>query len=87
MSSSRSQFPIYTDRETGITYPYGHKLNPVGTRWMGLAMGDGYGIHGTQEEETIGQSKSKGCVRMYQHDLEELFDLTLTGDQVLITEE
>jgi lipoprotein-anchoring transpeptidase ErfK/SrfK len=54
---------------------------------MGLAMGDGYGIHGTQEEKTIGQSKSKGCVRMYQHDLEELFDLTLTGDQVLITEE
>jgi hypothetical protein len=87
MSSSRMLFPTYTDRETGLTYPYGHKLNPVGTRWMGLGIGDGYGIHGTREDHSIGRLMSKGCVRMLQKDLEELYDLTLPGDQVLITED
>lgn len=86
MSTSRMLYPTYTDRETGLTYPYGHKLNPVGSRWMGLGVGEGYGIHGTREDHSIGRLMSKGCVRMFQKDLEELYDLTLPGDRVLISE-
>lgn len=60
--------------------------NPVGTRWMGLGF-KGYGIHGTNHPESIGRAASHGCIRMRNHDVEELFELVRVGDQVeLITE-
>ena len=60
--------------------------NPVGTRWMGLGF-KGYGIHGTNHPESIGHAASHGCIRMRNHDVEELFELVHVGDQVeLITE-
>jgi lipoprotein-anchoring transpeptidase ErfK/SrfK len=60
--------------------------NPVGTRWMGLGY-KGYGIHGTNHPESIGHAASHGCIRMRNHDVEELFELVRVGDQVeLITE-
>jgi lipoprotein-anchoring transpeptidase ErfK/SrfK len=60
--------------------------NPVGTRWMGLGF-KGYGIHGTNHPESIGHAASHGCIRMRNHDVEELFALVHVGDQVeLITE-
>lgn len=84
VSHSRAKEPSYTDRSTNITHPYGDPLNTVGSRWIGLSMGDGYGIHGTNEPESIGQSMSKGCVRMRRSDLEELYDLLLPGNVVII---
>jgi lipoprotein-anchoring transpeptidase ErfK/SrfK len=60
--------------------------NPVGTRWMGLGF-KGYGIHGTNHPESIGHAASHGCIRMRNHDVEELFELVRVGDEVeLITE-
>jgi lipoprotein-anchoring transpeptidase ErfK/SrfK len=59
--------------------------NPVGTRWMGLGY-KGYGIHGTNHPESIGHAASHGCIRMRNHDVEELFELVHVGDEVeLIT--
>jgi lipoprotein-anchoring transpeptidase ErfK/SrfK len=59
--------------------------NPVGTRWMGLGY-KGYGIHGTNHPESIGHAASHGCIRMRNHDVEELFELVRVGDEVeLIT--
>jgi lipoprotein-anchoring transpeptidase ErfK/SrfK len=55
--------------------------NPVGTRWMGLSV-RGYGIHGTNAPSSIGKSASHGCIRMRQHDIEELFDLVGVGTTV-----
>lgn len=60
--------------------------NPVGTRWMGLST-KGYGIHGTNEPQSIGKAASHGCIRMRKNDLEELFDTVETGDQVEIVGE
>src|SRR5947209_8141032 len=37
--------------------------NPVGSRWMGLNH-KGYGIHGTNEPESIGNAASHGCIRL-----------------------
>src|ERR1700759_3395448 len=37
------------------------KENPLGTRWMGLSTA-GYGIHGTNVPESIGQAASHGCI-------------------------
>src|SRR5580698_10886338 len=59
--------------------------NPVGTRWMGLGY-KGYGIHGTNQPESIGHAASHGCIRMRNQDVEELFALVRVGDDVeLIT--
>jgi hypothetical protein len=61
---------------------------PFGTtarRYMGvmgtrrLELGDGYGIHGTDHPETIGQSVSHGCVRMRNEDLERLYPMVAVG--------
>ena len=35
---------------------------------------EGYGIHGTQEPESIGTASSLGCLRMRNEDVEELYD-------------
>ncbi|HQL73658.1 MAG: putative L,D-transpeptidase YkuD [Planctomycetes bacterium ADurb.Bin126] len=36
---------------------------------------DGYGIHGTNEPETIGRSESLGCIRMADADIDMVFSL------------
>jgi L,D-transpeptidase ErfK/SrfK len=60
--------------------------NPLGTRWMGLGY-KGYGIHGTNMPNSIGRAASHGCIRMRNHDVEELFELVQVGDAVeLVTE-
>ena len=55
--------------------------NPVGTRWMGLSI-HGYGIHGTNQPNSIGKAASHGCIRMSQADLEEFYDMVAVGDTV-----
>lgn len=60
------------------------KLNPLGTRWIGLSK-KGYGIHGTNEPDSIGKAASHGCIRMRNRDVEELFELVETGAPVELT--
>jgi lipoprotein-anchoring transpeptidase ErfK/SrfK len=55
--------------------------NPVGTRWMSLGF-KGYGVHGTNQPESIGHASSHGCIRLRNHDVEELFELVQVGDEV-----
>jgi hypothetical protein len=62
------------------------KSNPVGSRWMGLSA-KGYGIHGTNQPESIGKTASTGCIRMSKRDLEELFAVLDVGDTVQIRAE
>jgi len=68
-------------------------IPPYGTtarRYMGvmgtrrLELGDGYGIHGTDHPETIGQSVSHGCVRMRNEDVERLYPMVAVGTPVYI---
>ena len=54
-----------------------------GTRWIGLD-NPGYGIHGTNTPEAIGSAVSMGCIRMYNADVEQLFDLVFIGMPVII---
>ena len=56
---------------------------PYGTRWLGLSI-RGYGIHGTNAPESIGTAASNGCIRMYNEDVEALFDITPIGTVVRI---
>jgi lipoprotein-anchoring transpeptidase ErfK/SrfK len=57
------------------------KANPLGTRWMGLSH-KGYGIHGTNNQRSIGHNVSHGCIRMRKADVEELFEIVKVGDVV-----
>lgn len=72
--------PVY--HHNGRTMEPG-PANPVGTRWMGLST-KGYGIHGTNEQNSIGKAVSHGCIRMAKADLEEFYALVAVGDQVQI---
>lgn len=56
--------------------------NPLGERWIDI--GDSYGIHGTIDPDSIGKAESKGCVRLNNTDIEELFDLLSEGSEVII---
>lgn len=58
--------------------------DPVyGFRWLGLDR-PGYGIHGTNSPELIGRAVSKGCVRMRNPDVAQLYDLVPVGTPVEI---
>ena len=69
-----------------VVPPYGttarRYLGVMGTRR--LELGDGYGIHGTDHPETIGQSVSHGCVRMRNEDIERLYPMVPVGTPVYI---
>ncbi len=54
-----------------------------GSRWMGLSIPH-YGIHGTDNPSSIGQAVSKGCIRMHNRDVENLFQYVKIGTPVLI---
>jgi lipoprotein-anchoring transpeptidase ErfK/SrfK len=49
-----------------------------------LELGDGYGIHGTDEPEKLGQSVSHGCVRLGDADIANLYAMANVGDTVII---
>jgi lipoprotein-anchoring transpeptidase ErfK/SrfK len=49
-----------------------------------LYLGDGYGIHGTDEPATIGSAASHGCVRLRNEDIETLFRIVPVGTVVYI---
>jgi L,D-transpeptidase catalytic domain len=49
-----------------------------------LYLGDGYGIHGTDEPASIGHSVSHGCVRVRNEDIETLYRMVPVGTPVYI---
>ena len=56
-----------------------------GGGWLGLNVTWGkYGIHGTTKEYTIGSDASHGCIRMFNKDIKELYDLVPIGTNVII---
>tara|TARA_R110002095_G_scaffold216596_1_gene214844 strand:- start:4540 stop:5757 length:1218 start_codon:yes stop_codon:yes gene_type:complete len=56
--------------------------NPLGERWIDI--GDSYGIHGTIDPASIGKAESKGCVRMLNEHVAEVYDLLGVGSEVVI---
>lgn len=55
----------------------------LGTRWMQFTWQE-HGIHGTNQPWLIGQAISHGCVRMYNRDVEEVYNLVSVGTPVII---
>lgn len=56
--------------------------NPLGTRWIGFK--NGYGIHGNNKPSVIGTMASAGCVRLYNEDVEELYEKISVGTPVKV---
>lgn len=56
--------------------------NPLGERWLDI--GNSFGIHGTNEPDSIGQDKSRGCIRMTNEDVSEVYDFLVIGSEVKI---
>ncbi|MFD1707055.1 L,D-transpeptidase [Siminovitchia sediminis] len=69
--------------------PGGDPRNPLGSRWIGFdAKGtDGriYGLHGTNQPDSIGKYVSEGCIRLSQIPLESLYEAVPEGTKILIT--
>ncbi|MCR8842359.1 L,D-transpeptidase family protein [Paenibacillus sp. SC116] len=56
-----------------------------GPRWLGLNVPWGnYGIHGTNKPYSIGQHMSHGCIRMFNRDVLELYEMIPIGTKVTI---
>lgn len=56
---------------------------PFGTMWMSLSK-EHYGIHGTNDPTSIGKAVSRGCIRLYNKDVEELARTIPIGTLVTI---
>ena len=69
----------------GAVVPPDSPDNILGTRWLGFDL-KGYGIHGTTLPQTIGTQASRGCVRMRNEDVEEVYDLLPLGTVVTVGE-
>ena len=57
--------------------------NPVGVLWCGLSK-PGIGMHGTSDPETIGRSRSAGCIRLANWDIVRIPSLLRPGASVEI---
>lgn len=64
--------------------PGGHPMNPLGVRALYLGSST-YRIHGTDAPWTIGQAVSKGCIRMFNQDVMELYPKVAVGTRVTVT--
>ena len=64
--------------------PGGHPKNPMGVRalYLGNTL---YRIHGTDAPWTIGKAVSKGCIRMYNKDVIDLYNKTSIGAKVVVS--
>jgi len=66
-------------------YDWGGAFGP---RWLGLNISWGrYGIHGTNQPGSISYEASQGCLRMFDDDVVQIFDLVKVGTQVDIVGE
>lgn len=76
MRRENPQLPAYV--------PGGHPHNPLGVRalYLGNTL---YRIHGTDAPWTIGSEVSRGCIRLYNADVIDLYNRVKIGARVIIT--
>lgn len=78
---SKLKNPYWINPRTGEHFKADDPKNPIGERWIGLrGLGEfddlkGYGIHGTIDQDSIGQQRSMGCIRMGDGEIEFAYEL------------
>lgn len=73
--------PQYTDPNGKVTAG-GAPTNPLGTHWIDI--GNSFGIHGTIEPDSIGKAESRGCIRMRNDEVAEVYSFLVKGSEVVI---
>ena len=76
MRRENPRLPVYV--------PGGHPQNPLGVRalYLGSSM---YRIHGTDAPWTIGEAVSKGCIRLHNEHVLDLYPRVPIGMRVTVT--
>lgn len=79
------QDPGWISPFTGEEIPPGPD-NPLGERWIGFwTDGQNFiGFHGTPTRNSVGQAASHGCVRMFNEDILQLYELVEMGTTVVV---
>jgi lipoprotein-anchoring transpeptidase ErfK/SrfK len=60
--------------------------NPLGSHWIGF-WSDGrslIGFHGTNQDSSIGQAISHGCIRLRNEDIAQLYNWVTLGSEVIV---
>jgi len=79
--------PIYRHYANGLP---GGINNPLGARALYLYRGGrdtDFRLHGTNEPDTIGTKVSSGCIRLFNHDIIDLYNRVPVGTQVVVLQE
>ena len=79
--------PIYRHYANGLPGGIG---NPLGARALYLYRGGrdtDFRLHGTNEPDTIGTKVSSGCIRLFNHDIIDLYNRVPVGTQVVVLQE
>lgn len=82
--------PSWVNPRTGEKYDRNDPNIPIGEYWMALEGQDdntrdkkGYGIHATNDPESIGRQESMGCIRMRDEDVDEVFYTLFEGSSIV----
>jgi lipoprotein-anchoring transpeptidase ErfK/SrfK len=74
--------PTWTDPDSGRVYKSTDPDYPLGSRWVALDGIDGnakgrtgFAIHGTKEPDQIGSAGSRGCIRMYNGEAVQVYNM------------
>ncbi|MCA1320661.1 L,D-transpeptidase [Bacillus tianshenii] len=80
----KAKNPYYRKKDI----PGGDPQNPLGTRWIGFDAEDSdgrtYGVHGTNNPDSIGRYVTQGCIRLPNEMVEQLFDHIPIGTKIWI---
>lgn len=78
--------PRWTDPDTGKVYVGSAPDYPLGSRWIAIEGLDentkgrtGFALHGTKDPESIGTRSSRGCIRLFNGDVIEVYNLLEEG--------
>jgi len=64
--------------------PSGSPSNPMGAAALTLSGGNQYAIHGTNAPGSVGGCVSRGCIRMYNSDVLDLYGRVGVGTKVVV---
>lgn len=86
--------PTWTDPDTGKRYLGTDPDYPLGSRWIAIEGMDentrqrtGFAIHGTKDPESIGTRSSRGCIRLFNGDVIEVYNLLYPGLSEVLVED
>lgn len=80
-----NKLPNPTWFKAGVVVPPDSPENILGSRWLGFDLA-GYGIHGTTDPQSLGKQVTKGCVRLSNLEVEELYSFIPIGTEVTIVD-